>query len=87
MWVQSSLAGIPAIACGFRDQEGKVSKIEQYQTKDIPAMAKSYWDPKICTSFAESLLTWLLQNSQQGNRYTMKFVSPYTEIVLELKDS
>ncbi|KAI0244027.1 decapping endonuclease targeting mRNA [Massospora cicadina] len=63
-WAQSFLAGIPNIVVGFRDDEGKLRKIEHLKTLAIPAIvrAKGYWDPNVCLRFARQVLKFIVKN-------------------------
>ena len=35
-WAQSFLLGVPKIVCGFRDDNGTVTKLHTFRTIDIP---------------------------------------------------
>ena len=39
-WVQSFLVGIPTIVCGYRDDNGLVTKLEKLPVNSLPSMAK-----------------------------------------------
>ncbi|WAR21017.1 DXO-like protein [Mya arenaria] len=38
-WTQSVLVGVPEIVCGLRDDAGIVTKLQTYNTQDLPTMA------------------------------------------------
>lgn len=38
-WSQSFLVGIERIICGFRDDDGVVQHLQNFNTKDLPKMA------------------------------------------------
>ncbi|XP_054716954.1 decapping and exoribonuclease protein-like [Uloborus diversus] len=50
-WLQSFLAGIPKIVCGFRDDDGIVRTLEEFPVRDIPKMAQGQWSPAACLNF------------------------------------
>lgn len=35
-WAQSFLVGIPKIVCGFRDDDGIITNLQNFRTVDIP---------------------------------------------------
>lgn len=61
-WAQSFLLGISKIVCGFRDDDGIVHDLQDYQTRQIPAMVKDShnpWNPNVCFNFLEQFLSFL----------------------------
>ncbi|XP_068106431.1 decapping and exoribonuclease protein [Hyperolius riggenbachi] len=59
-WCQSFLIGIPLIVAGFRDQQGKISSLQNYRTSDIPHLVrgdKQSWDPAVCMNFCNAFLS------------------------------
>ena len=41
-WLQSYLAGVPRIVEGVRDNEGKLLRLEEFETTEIPEVCKQY---------------------------------------------
>ncbi|KAK7482520.1 hypothetical protein BaRGS_00026231 [Batillaria attramentaria] len=61
-WAQSFLLGISKIVCGFRDDDGIVHSLQDYQTQQIPSMIKDLhnpWHPNVCFNFLEQFLGFL----------------------------
>ncbi|KAI9340690.1 RAI1 like PD-XK nuclease-domain-containing protein [Zopfochytrium polystomum] len=62
VYFQCWLAGIPTVIMGFRDDHGRLQKIEHIRTPDIPRMVRGHhdmWDAVICINFADAVLNWL----------------------------
>jgi len=58
-WAQSFLLGIPRITCGFRDDEGLVGRLEDFETLKIPHLARQVqdgWSGDVCLKFMSSFL-------------------------------
>lgn len=60
-YLQSYLAGIPRIICGFRDDDGIVRELESYNVADIPTRAKGAWSPAACLHFCSHVLDYVKQ--------------------------
>ncbi|XP_018420265.1 PREDICTED: decapping and exoribonuclease protein [Nanorana parkeri] len=61
-WCQSFLLGIPLIAAGFRDQQGKIVSLQNYRTADIPHLVRGdrqSWDPAVCMNFCNAFLSYI----------------------------
>ncbi|KAK4127754.1 RAI1-domain-containing protein [Parathielavia appendiculata] len=65
-WIQSFLLGVPKIIVGFRNQDGILTSVQEFQTMSLPyevqrrGMAK--WDGNVCIKFATLFLDWLRLN-------------------------
>nr|CAB3240262.1 decapping and exoribonuclease protein [Phallusia mammillata] len=67
-WAQSYLAGIPQIICGFRDDNGYVSHIENFRTEIFPQRAENLhnsWNWKTCLTFLDRILSCIKRFYQQ----------------------
>ncbi|KAI9481344.1 MAG: RAI1 like PD-XK nuclease-domain-containing protein [Benjaminiella poitrasii] len=88
-WAQSFLIGLPSIICGFRDDEGKIVKVKEYKTLEIPRMIRNkpnLWNPSVCLNFANSLLDWLrlmITENDVTVTYSIEFEYPFREIKLK----
>lgn len=61
-WIQSFLLGVPKIIVGFRSRDGRLLKIDELETANIPATVQQHsraWDGNTCINFAASFLDWL----------------------------
>ncbi|KAL7270234.1 decapping endonuclease targeting mRNA [Rhizina undulata] len=63
-WAQSFLLNVRKVIVGFRDDNGILRSFEEFETSDLPALAKKYagrplWDGKLSIEFAASLLAWI----------------------------
>jgi len=67
-WAQSFLLGVPTIAVGFRTQDGRLTRIEEFQTQRLPNQAKNgqrTWDGNVCINFTAAFLN-VLQQTVKG---------------------
>ena len=75
-WAQSFLVGIRKILCGFRDDDGIVSQLEDYPIQKLPEMGKN-WMPNVCMNFLNALLSFvhklLHQNKHELVMYNFKW--------------
>jgi len=59
-WIQSFLLGVPRIIVGFRDQDGILRSMEEYETLNIPYEVRrrglAKWDGNVCIRFAALFL-------------------------------
>lgn len=62
-WAQSFLLGVSRIVVGFRDQQGILRSLEQFETQKVPEIVQSkgrnLWHGQTCINFAASLLEWI----------------------------
>eukprot|EP00743_Colponemidia_sp_Colp-15_P008091 GILK01008767.1.p1 GENE.GILK01008767.1~~GILK01008767.1.p1 ORF type:complete len:384 (-),score=49.13 GILK01008767.1:153-1247(-) len=72
-WIQSYLAGVPFIACGFRDNDGILRGVQHFKTTDLPKTAKRFWQPKSCLSPTNQILSFIDNNTTDGNSYILQF--------------
>jgi RAT1-interacting protein len=81
-WLQSFLAGVPNILCGFRDDDGMLIQTKLYNTLEIPRIASGQWDPWICLQFADFVFARLWECTKDGKKYTLKCAPPHQEVDL-----
>ncbi|XP_054257492.1 decapping and exoribonuclease protein-like [Macrosteles quadrilineatus] len=67
-WCQSFLVGIETIYCGFRDDDGIVSTVKEYKVREIPKMAKGFWDPCVCMNFCAQFLDFVKRCINESSR-------------------
>eukprot|EP00742_Colponemidia_sp_Colp-10_P005488 GILJ01005863.1.p1 GENE.GILJ01005863.1~~GILJ01005863.1.p1 ORF type:complete len:378 (-),score=34.54 GILJ01005863.1:80-1213(-) len=72
-WIQSYLAGVPYIACGFRDDRGIITGVQHFKTTDLPKQAKPFWQPSSCLSPTNQILSFIDNNTTDGNSYILLF--------------
>ncbi|KPJ13616.1 Protein Dom3Z [Papilio machaon] len=58
-WLQSFLAGVNTILCGFRNDEGIVEELKVFEVNDLPKMSQRFWNPNVCFNFLENFLTYV----------------------------
>ena len=62
-WAQSFLLGVSRIVVGFRDQQGILRRLENFETQRIPEIVQSkgrnLWHGQTCINFAASFLEWI----------------------------
>jgi len=81
-WIQSHLAGVPSIFCGFRDDSGFVRKTQEIRVEDIPGNAAGKWHPADCVAFTQALLEWVKRQVVEGEEYVLSFSDPYRDVEL-----
>ncbi|CAM6106397.1 unnamed protein product [Calypogeia fissa] len=75
-WIQSFLAGVPRIVCGFRDDRGRLTRAEMMSTKDITQRVKlkHLWEGGVCLAFADQVFCWLYGSVKEGENYLLRFI-------------
>jgi len=61
-WLQSYLAGIPALILGERDKKGIVHEIHTVATADLPRISRKKgckWSPQQALAFGADVLSWM----------------------------
>ncbi|KAB5575971.1 dhp1-interacting protein [Coniochaeta sp. 2T2.1] len=85
-WIQSFLLGVPKIIVGFRSKDGRLMKLEEIDTVNIPDTVKrrgrAEWDGNVCINAAGAVLEWLrtVINDDGVWRIRRKPRSPIIEI-------
>ncbi|KAG9305069.1 hypothetical protein G9A89_007709 [Geosiphon pyriformis] len=85
-WAQSFLIGIPRIIFGFRNNEGFLEKIQEFNTLEIPRLVRGkqgMWDAAVCLNFASQFLQWVREVvviDDPHISYTIAFRPPFKEI-------
>lgn len=70
-WLQSYLAGVKTLIFGFRDNEGLVHSMEEYNVKEVPL--KSDWDGGAMFGLISGVLNWLHQHVDEGCSGTLQY--------------
>lgn len=78
-WAQSFLLGVPKIVYGFRDDNGRLKSIEEYNTESIPALVKgstvtspeNQWNGMDAISWYSALLDWIVKVVANGENGTV----------------
>lgn len=63
-WAQSFLLGVPTVVVGFRTQDGRLTRIKELSTQQMPSMVKQStkaWDGNVCINFTAAFLDFLKQ--------------------------
>ncbi|CAG0904485.1 unnamed protein product [Cyprideis torosa] len=58
-WAQSYLVGIPRIICGYRNEDGIVRGLEDFNTMTMHRLGKGFWQPNIPMVFALRMLDFI----------------------------
>lgn len=82
-WAQSFLVGIPKIVYGFRDAQGYVKAVEEFETAQVPKVvqASGYssgagkWDGQECVRFYDAVLAWLVKSvpKEEGKVWRLEY--------------
>lgn len=86
-WIQSYLAGVPTIFCGFRDDKGMVVHTEELIVDEIPKRNNRKWDHRDCIAFTNGLLDWVydkIEESENENEvpFLLSFSEPFRDVHL-----
>ena len=57
-WCQSFLVCIPVVVCGFRNDNGIVTRLTDYPTSKLPSIGQNFWLPNVCMNFLDAFLTF-----------------------------
>lgn len=57
-WCQSFLVCIPVVVCGFRNDNGLVTRLTDYPTSKLPSIGANFWLPNVCMNFLDAFLTF-----------------------------
>eukprot|EP01135_Chromosphaera_perkinsii_P003481 Nk52_evm7s245 gene=Nk52_evmTU7s245 len=79
-WIQSFLAGVPKIVCGFHD-DGLLVKNSSFDTLSIPSMCRGLWDANECLDFTNCFLS-LLQREVKEDVYYIAEYSANDQVIL-----
>ena len=75
-WLQSFLLGIDRILCGYRDDDGIISRLEWYKISDIPRIIRQdrhTWMPEACLSYLQTFLDFIKENvTQEYQPYVLR---------------
>eukprot|EP00761_Pharyngomonas_kirbyi_P009678 gb/GECH01009696.1/.p1 GENE.gb/GECH01009696.1/~~gb/GECH01009696.1/.p1 ORF type:complete len:357 (+),score=89.89 gb/GECH01009696.1/:1-1071(+) len=83
-WVQSYLAGVPWLYIGLRSDDGVVSALRRYRTRDLRSVAEYQWDDRLCLEWLSRVLWFVQQNVTSTNVvYRLNYNAPFQELVLE----
>lgn len=74
-WAQSFLLGVPEVIVGFRNQDGILTRLQEFRTQEIPDMVarrKQLWDGQTCIDFTAIALEWLSQVVREGGVWRLR---------------
>jgi len=57
-WCQSFLVCIPVVVCGFRNDQGVVSRLTDYPISKLPNQGANFWLPNVCMNFLDAFLSF-----------------------------
>ncbi|XP_046390812.1 decapping and exoribonuclease protein-like [Ischnura elegans] len=65
-WAQSYLVGVDKIICGYRDNQGIVSRLDRYSVRELPNLGKGSWDPDVCLQYLSDFLSLVFNKVSAG---------------------
>ncbi|XP_077540693.1 decapping and exoribonuclease protein-like [Haemaphysalis longicornis] len=83
-WAQSFLVGIPRVVCGFRDDNGLIGTLEEFDVREMTHRAKGMWSGAVCMNFCNRLLSFIKKHAAQddpGVVYLFQYLPESKEIV------
>lgn len=84
-WVQSWLAGVPMLAVGERDENGRVGTIRMIKTVRLPVLSsrlKAKWNPERLIAFASDALAWMhARASRSAGKHVRFTYDPETQCI------
>lgn len=72
-WIENKLSGIPRVVVGFRTEEGQIDRLENYDTDDLPTLAKGTWDPRVSINVLVSFLDFVKKKVMEAPEAVHKF--------------
>ena len=72
-WIQSYIAGVPDILCGFRDKQFNVTTAQWFKTRDLPGFGRKHWKPQGCLGFGHDVLHWLQGQTKHIGFYRVHY--------------
>ena len=83
-WCQCFLVGIPVVICGFRDDDGIVTRIMDYPVARLPKMGENFWLPNVCMNFLDAFFAFTKTSIQEENiLYKLSWDPPAREVKVE----
>eukprot|EP01067_Filipodium_phascolosomae_P005767 Filipodium_phascolosomae@DN386_c0_g1_i1.p1 len=65
-YIQSSLCDVPTICVGFRSDSGRLLRLHEVKTNEIPQeVHRQDWNRHVCDTFLHSVIEWLMQITQE----------------------
>jgi RAT1-interacting protein len=78
-WAQPFPVGVPAVLCGWRDDQLRLHSVERLDTLAIPRTVRgreNMWDASACLLFAQGVLGWLrarLSAEPDGSSFVLAY--------------
>lgn len=83
-YIQSYLAGVPTVVCGFRDRHGKLTRVARWNIQELtlPAKEKRLWEAGPMLAFTQMVLDWLYGTVEDGKDYVLRFSPQFSRMEL-----
>ncbi|VVT48941.1 uncharacterized protein SAPINGB_P002026 [Magnusiomyces paraingens] len=82
-WAQCFLIGVPKVVYGFRDDNGYLKSVEEYDTEDLPKLIASAqyvednkkWNGNECIAFYAAAVEWIKNNipKEEGQVWRIQY--------------
>ncbi|XP_075550444.1 decapping and exoribonuclease protein-like [Dermacentor variabilis] len=83
-WAQSRLGGVPRALCGFRDDEGWLMHIKEFDVMTMPDKAEGQWSEDVCMQFCDRLLSFIKEHVEGDDGrtvYCFEYVPSSCEVI------
>ncbi|XP_037276340.2 decapping and exoribonuclease protein isoform X5 [Rhipicephalus microplus] len=70
-WAKSRIGGVPRGLCGFRDDNGIVRHIQEFDVSKMPGKAKGLWSEDVCMQFLDDALNFIRQHVEGDDGRTV----------------
>ncbi|XP_075752198.1 decapping and exoribonuclease protein isoform X2 [Rhipicephalus microplus] len=83
-WSYSVPIGVPRVICGFRDDDGIVQSVREFQVHQMPEEARGMWSEDSCLRFLDQFLSFLKEHVREDDgRTTYNFeYDPFSRTVI-----
>lgn len=83
-WAQSFFAGTPQVICGFRDKQGIVHFVKEFNVREMPRDCKGLWSDAVCLNFTDQVLSFIKRHVTEDNPeefYVFQYVPSSDKVV------
>ncbi|KAH9382018.1 hypothetical protein HPB48_015307 [Haemaphysalis longicornis] len=83
-WAQSFFAGTPQVICGFRDKQGIVHFVKEFNVREMPRDCKGLWSDAVCLNFTDQVLSFIKRHVNEDNPeefYVFQYVPSSDKVV------
>ena len=73
VWAHCTLGNVNTVYFGFRTWDGLLTSVVKYTADELEMIGAKFWRPTEMLSFLGHLLSWVRDNVEEGESYTLMF--------------